>query len=467
MRTFGMLSIVALAMCGWMTSYSQSRDAEVPGDNFSLEGALELFKQSESPEHFEKLLNSPDSKVNNLDLNGDGYTDYIRVFDRYDGDVHVFIMQAVVSESENQDIAVIELEKKANGKAVLQIIGDEDIYGVTTIIEPTREVRTYGGAYASNTVVNVWSWPVVQYVYGPRYVVWHSSWGWYHRPIWWRSWRPIVYVSYYDYWRPYYPHYAVCSTRRIYYGHHIYHPYRTTSIIVHNRHHARVSRYRTAYRDNSYGRDRYSDHRRNGEISDRDHGRTADRNRDNRSSSRDISPSSRERNVNDFQRNSSEIKRDEFIRNRPTESRRQDSRIDRTIEGRSNGNDFNRRSSEVNTSAPQWRQETTRPRSFDNNNIERRPEIRQRSTPDIQQNTPRVENRNDFQRQRSSEINNSREFRQEVSRPSMRSSSSEQVSRQPGSNTVQRSSPSESSHIRQQPGVRSSGGSRDGRRGRD
>ena len=28
----------------------------LPGDNFSLEGAIELFKQAGSPEEFEKLL---------------------------------------------------------------------------------------------------------------------------------------------------------------------------------------------------------------------------------------------------------------------------------------------------------------------------------------------------------------------------------------------------------------------------
>jgi hypothetical protein len=471
MRTLSLLSTVALVTLGSMSAYSQNREAEVPGDNFSLEGALELFKQSESPEHFEKLLNSPDSKVNNLDLNGDGYTDYIRVFDRYEGDVHVFIMQAVVSDSENQDIAVIELEKKANGQAVLQIIGDEDIYGVTTIIEPTREVRTYAGANTTNTVVNVWSWPVVQYVYGPRYVVWHSYWGWYHRPIWWNPWRPVVYVSYYDYWRPYYSYYAVCSSRRVYYGHHIYHPYRSTSVIVYNRHHDRVNRYRTAYRDNGYGRDRYSDHRRNAD--DHSNGRIADRDR-SRSNSREAnaSPSSRERNVNNYQRNSSETRRDDFIRNRPNSETREQNRGDqRTIERTNSRSDFNR-SSDTNTSR-EFREQISRPRENrssseqNSNNVDRNSQMRQRSTPDFQRNTPRHENRGDFQRQQPSEMRNSREFRQEVSRPSMRSSSSGPQQRQ---SSVQRSAPSGGSEIRQQPGGRSSGGgsrSSEGRRGRD
>ncbi len=62
-----------------------------PEITFSLEGALELFKKSSSPEDFEKKINSADSKVNNLDLNGDGYIDYIRVIDRNEGNVHAFL----------------------------------------------------------------------------------------------------------------------------------------------------------------------------------------------------------------------------------------------------------------------------------------------------------------------------------------------------------------------------------------
>lgn len=262
MKDFRMLSMVVLTLCGWITSHGQDIQAEVPGDHFSLEGALELFKESESPEEFEKLLNSPDSKVNNLDLNDDGYIDYIRVFDRNEGNIHVFILQAVVSESENQDVAVIELEKRANGKAVLQIIGDEDIYGVETIIEPTREVRTYAGTTTTTTVVNVWSWPVVHHVYSPYYSAWSSPWGWHHRPVWWRTWGPVVYVHHYDYWRPYRSRYARCHTHRVAYAHNIYRPHRATSVTVHNKHHGQVTKYRDNYRDTNNGRDR-QDHARN------------------------------------------------------------------------------------------------------------------------------------------------------------------------------------------------------------
>src|SRR3989337_4255006 len=114
----------------------------LPGDNFSLQGALEMFKKANSPEEFEKLINTQDNNVNNLDLNEDGDIDYIRVIGKMDKDVHAFVLQVAVSETENQDIAVIELEKTEKETAMLQIVGDEDIYGEQTIVEPTDENET-------------------------------------------------------------------------------------------------------------------------------------------------------------------------------------------------------------------------------------------------------------------------------------------------------------------------------------
>ncbi|MBK7633050.1 MAG: hypothetical protein IPJ13_01330 [Saprospiraceae bacterium] len=63
---------------------NQSRDGitGLPGDHFSLEGALELFKKSSSPEDFEKQLNSKDNNVNNLDLNDDNDIDYVKVISK-------------------------------------------------------------------------------------------------------------------------------------------------------------------------------------------------------------------------------------------------------------------------------------------------------------------------------------------------------------------------------------------------
>jgi hypothetical protein len=49
---------------------AQEGSTGMPGDHFSLQGALEMFKQASSPEDFEKLINTADKNINNLDLNG-------------------------------------------------------------------------------------------------------------------------------------------------------------------------------------------------------------------------------------------------------------------------------------------------------------------------------------------------------------------------------------------------------------
>src|SRR5689334_4989077 len=71
----------------------------LPGDHFSLQGALAMFQKASSPEDFEKLLNSEDNHVNNLDLNNDGDIDYIRVVDNSEKEAHAFVLQAVISEN--------------------------------------------------------------------------------------------------------------------------------------------------------------------------------------------------------------------------------------------------------------------------------------------------------------------------------------------------------------------------------
>lgn len=250
----GAVMVCAIMNSSFATTPVSRDSTGVPGDNFSLEGALEMFRKAESPEEFEKMINTEDNKVNNLDLNGDGDIDYIKVIDKGEGDAHAFILQAAVSDRESQDIAVIELEKKGNDEAMLQIVGDEDIYGEQVIVEPADESRVSAPpaqtrartttTTTTNVVVNVWTWPVVRHVYAPGYVVWVSPWGWRARPVWWRPWRPVRYQVFYPYRAPYHRHYVVVHHHRVVHAHRIYTPVRTTSVTVHTRHRASVDHYR-------------------------------------------------------------------------------------------------------------------------------------------------------------------------------------------------------------------------------
>jgi len=222
----------------------------LPGDDFSLEGALELFKKASSPEDFEKMINSENNHVNNLDLNGDGDIDYVKVIDHMDKDVHALVLQVAVSSSENQDIAVIEIEKDGNESAVLQIIGDEEIYGDAIIVEPLgaeeMDKSKKGPSVLEEEVlvVNVWFWPSVRYLYAPIYRPWVSPWYWGHYPGWWRPWRPLGWHVFHPFRVHYRVGYVAVPVHRVVRAHRIYTPVRVTSVSVKTRHHTAVNNYR-------------------------------------------------------------------------------------------------------------------------------------------------------------------------------------------------------------------------------
>lgn len=234
----------------------------LPGDQFSLQGALAMFQQSASIEDFEKRINTSSNGVNNLDLNSDGETDYVRVQDRVNGDIHVFVLQVPISSTESQDIAVIELERTGDTSAVIQIVGDEDIYGENVVIEPDggdeeaaflspAESSLAGGPsypeYEFGTrrlIVNVWFWPSVRFVYAPAYRPWASPWYWRHYPGWWRPWRPLTWHAYYPLRAPYYRPFVVVHTRRVVRARSVYAPVRVSSVTVRTRHQASVQNYR-------------------------------------------------------------------------------------------------------------------------------------------------------------------------------------------------------------------------------
>ena len=93
----------------------------LPGDNLNLYAALKLFQESATLEEFEKKLNEEDNRINNLDLDGNGETDYIAVFDEVDGSVHNIILRISLGEKESQDVAVFTVEKLANGGVQIQV----------------------------------------------------------------------------------------------------------------------------------------------------------------------------------------------------------------------------------------------------------------------------------------------------------------------------------------------------------
>ena len=204
------------------------------GDFFSLEGALDLFKQSRTLRDFERKLNTEENWVNNLDLDYDGRIDYIRVEHRRQGNFHAIVLQALLDRYDVQDVAVIEIEVIGRGEAVLQIVGDEDLYGEEGIVEPAEGYSDSRSGYHPDYggFVNVFYWEPVQYILGRQYVVYVSPYRWHYYPVWWRPWVPCAWSVF----RPriviYHRYYHIVHIHRVVRVHNFYRPHRSYSYVV-------------------------------------------------------------------------------------------------------------------------------------------------------------------------------------------------------------------------------------------
>lgn len=254
-----LLLIVLSALMFWTSnqSFAQAEEEklDLPGDNLNLYAVLKLFQESETLEGFERKLNEEDSEINNLDLDGDNQTDYIRVEDNVEGNLHTISLKVAVSEREDQDVAVFYVEKKDDGEIWIQLVGDEDLYGKDYIIEPNSQSGTvaetpnpgYSGnrqvepAAIQQNVAYVSSWPVIQFIFVPRYVIWRSPWRWHYYPSYWRPWRPRYWHYYYGYhyhWHYYYNgHFRRWPSYRnpVWHTHYYGGNFRSRSVIVHTR----------------------------------------------------------------------------------------------------------------------------------------------------------------------------------------------------------------------------------------
>jgi len=221
----GLLSLIFLS-----TSHAQYRVERTgyEGDFFSLEGALDLFKRSNTLRDFERKINRKDNWVNNLDLNYDGRTDYIRVEHRRQGYFHAIILQALVDRYNVQDVAVIEIEILGRGEAILQIVGDEDLYGERVYVEPIRGYANNRSGYHSNygNYVNVYYWQPVQYILGRQYRMYTSPYRWSYYPSWWNPWRQCAWSVFRPRIVVYHNYYHIVPRHRLVRVYNFYQPYR-------------------------------------------------------------------------------------------------------------------------------------------------------------------------------------------------------------------------------------------------
>lgn len=163
--------------------------------NLDLKVVAKLFGEAKDLEDFEARLNNPDSAFVNLDLNGDGDVDYIRVIETTNGNKHLIVLQAVLAKDIYQDVASIYVEKDEANNVSVQVIGEEYIYGENYVIEPV---------YIYRPVIYDWFW-------GAAWVCWNSPWYWGYYPYWWHPWSCVHYWTYWDHCHHFHHHHHGCS----------------------------------------------------------------------------------------------------------------------------------------------------------------------------------------------------------------------------------------------------------------
>jgi hypothetical protein len=155
-------------------------------------------------------------------------------------------------------VAVIEINKDQFGNAVVQIIGDEELYGKDYIIEPTlaTDANYLNDEIKRNDYWNdvffVNDWPIIIHFYTPSVVMYTSPWYWNYYPSYWRP-RPSVF--YYQYWAYHNHYYSNQYYRRVGYlrfptAYSYYYSKRNISPIV--RRNRIKNRYRSTYQGRMY-----------------------------------------------------------------------------------------------------------------------------------------------------------------------------------------------------------------------
>jgi uncharacterized membrane protein YgcG len=118
-------------------------------ENLDLQAVGSLLEKANNAEDLEYLLNSEESGINNLDLNDDGYADYIgvREFDDRDGNERGFSLFSMFGPDLIQEIATIIFDRNGydNGYypgARVLLRGDEDLYGDNYYYETNWQDRS-------------------------------------------------------------------------------------------------------------------------------------------------------------------------------------------------------------------------------------------------------------------------------------------------------------------------------------
>ncbi len=133
-----------------------------------LNAVATAFSRSDDVFEFEQRLNDYRNPVSNLDLNYDGYIDYLRVVQYSERYEHVIQIQSVLGVNRFRTVATVYIGRDRYNDEYIHIVGDESIYGRNYIIQPVFRRRPV-------IVRWLWNWNSPHYVspyhwgYYPRY----------------------------------------------------------------------------------------------------------------------------------------------------------------------------------------------------------------------------------------------------------------------------------------------------------
>lgn len=138
-----------------------------PCFSLDLNAVAAAFAESRSVREFEELLNSSRYMINNLDLNHDGWIDYLRVIETHRGYYHTFLIQACLDYGVFQDVATLIAERRSNALYV-EVVGDRYLYGYNYIVRPVFVKRPPLWDVFGRSAYAAWSSPYY-YDYYPSY----------------------------------------------------------------------------------------------------------------------------------------------------------------------------------------------------------------------------------------------------------------------------------------------------------
>ncbi len=148
-------------------------------DNISqdldLDAVASIFGLSSNLEDFEYRLNDPDSQISNLDIDEDGYVDYLRVVETAEDDVRHIVIQAALDNNIYQDVATIIVRRDLYQQTSTEIVGDSYIYGSDYVLEPR---------YSYTPIIYSYFWS------NRYYQKYHSRYRHGYYPERYRRWRP-------------------------------------------------------------------------------------------------------------------------------------------------------------------------------------------------------------------------------------------------------------------------------------